>query len=78
MTVGLLVSEILEYGYKSERGRAAIESINAIRGRFRIFNDNFFYVLSSFIYEPIRWIARFGGRQMYDHGRLALVLLLGC
>ncbi len=78
MTIGLLVSEILEYGYKSERGRAAIESINAIRGRFRISNDDFFYVLSSFVYEPIRWIARVGWRQMFDHERLALVLLLGC
>jgi hypothetical protein len=78
MTIGLLASEILEYGYKNERGRAAIESINAIRGLFRIANDDFYYVLFSFIYEPIRWIARFGWRQMYDHEHLALVLLLGC
>jgi hypothetical protein len=66
------VSEILEYGYESERGRATIERINAIHGRFRISNDDFFYVLSSFIYEPIRWIARFGWSPMYEHERLAL------
>ncbi|MGH8502162.1 MAG: oxygenase MpaB family protein [Gammaproteobacteria bacterium] len=68
----LLVSEILEHGYESERGRAAIERINAIHGRFRIANDDFLYVLSSFIYEPIRWIARFAWRPMQERERLAL------
>jgi hypothetical protein len=68
----LLVSEILEYGHESGRGRAAIERINAIHGRVRISNDDFLYVLSSFIYEPIRWIARFGWRPMQQHERLAL------
>lgn len=68
----LLVSEILEHGYESERGRAAIERINALHGRFRISNDDFLYVLSSFIYEPIRWISRFGWRPLHEHERLAL------
>lgn len=68
----LLVSEILEYGYDSERGSAAIERINALHGRFRISNDDFLYVLSSFIYEPIRWIARFGWRPLQEYERLAL------
>jgi hypothetical protein len=66
------VSEITEHGYDNERGRAAIERINALHGRFRISNGDFLYVLSSFIYEPIRWIARFAWRPMREHERLAL------
>ncbi len=66
----LLVSEILEHGYDSERGGAAIERINAIHGRMRISNDDFLYVLSSFVYEPIRWIARFSWRPLNE--RVAL------
>jgi hypothetical protein len=68
----LLGREILEHGYESERGRATIERVNAIHGRFRISNYDFLDVLSSFIYEPIRWIARFGWRSMHEHERLAL------
>ena len=68
----LLVSEILENGYASERGRAAIARINVIHGRFRISNDDFLYVLSSFIYEPIRWIGRFGWRPLNERECLAL------
>lgn len=68
----LLVSEILEHGYDSERGSAAIGRINAIHGRFRISNDDFLYVLSSFIYEPIRWIARFGWRPLNERECVAL------
>ncbi|MGQ0657772.1 MAG: oxygenase MpaB family protein [Chromatiales bacterium] len=68
----LLVSEILEHGYDSGRGRAAIERINAIHARFRISNEDFLYVLSGFIYEPIRWIARFGWRPLNERERVAL------
>lgn len=61
----LLVSEIMEHGYDSERGRAAIARINALHGRFPIRNDDFRYVLSTFVFEPIRWNARFGWRRLH-------------
>jgi hypothetical protein len=60
----LLLSEIVEHGYDSERGRAAISRINQIHGRFAISNADFLYVLSTLIFEPIRWNARFGWRPM--------------
>ncbi|MBE2257734.1 MAG: DUF2236 domain-containing protein [Candidatus Accumulibacter sp.] len=60
----LLVSEIIEHGCDSPRGSRAIARINALHGRFRIANDDFLYVLSSFVFEPIRWNARFGWRRM--------------
>jgi len=66
----LIVSEIIEYGYDSERGRRAIARMNAIHARFKIANGDFLYVLSTFVLEPIRWNAKFGWRVMNDTERL--------
>jgi hypothetical protein len=68
----LIMSQIYEFGYDSERGRQALERMNSIHGRFKIANDDFRYVLSTFIFEPIRWIDRFGWRRMVKQERLAL------
>lgn len=68
----LIMSQIYEYGYDSERGRAALARMNSIHGRFKIANDDFRYVLSTFILEPMRWIDRFGWRRMVEHERQAL------
>lgn len=68
----IIVSELMEHGYESERGRGAIERMNAIHGRFRISNADYLYVLSCFIFEPIRWMDRFGWRRMIEAERLAL------
>ena len=66
----IIVSEMLEHGYDSERGRRALERMNRIHGRFAIDNEDLLYVLSTFIYEPIRWNARFGWREMCEQERL--------
>lgn len=68
----LIMSQIYEYGYDSERGRAALARMNSIHGRFKIANDDFRYVLSTFILEPIRWIDRFGWRRMVEQERQGL------
>src|SRR5436190_21313643 len=34
----ILISEIVDWGYDSERGRRAIDRINALHGRFQIAN----------------------------------------
>jgi ER-bound oxygenase mpaB/B'/Rubber oxygenase, catalytic domain len=67
----ILVSAILQYGYDSERGRAALRRMNQIHGRFAISNEDFLYVLSSFVFEPIRWNERFGWRRLVEAERLA-------
>jgi hypothetical protein len=67
----LLLSEVLEYGYDSERGRAALRRINRIHSRFDITNADYLYVLSTFVFEPIRWIDRFGWRPLSSNERLA-------
>ena len=68
----IIVNEMMEYGYDSDRGRRALERMNHIHERFRIANSDFLYVLTTFIYEPIRWNARFGWRPMVANERLAL------
>lgn len=67
----LIVSELMEWGYDSERGRRALRRMNQLHGRFTIANDDFLYVLSTFIYEPIRWNHRWGWRRMSDHEKRA-------
>jgi hypothetical protein len=67
----LILSEILEHGYDSERGRAALRRMNRLHGRFDISNDDFLYVLSTFVFEPIRWNARFGWRAMVEQEKQA-------
>ena len=60
----LILSTIVEAGYDTEAGKRAIRQMNRIHGRFEIANDDFLYVLSSFVFEPIRWNARFGWRPL--------------
>lgn len=67
----LIVSELMEWGYDSDRGKRALRRMNQLHGRFAIANDDFRYVLSTFVYEPIRWNARFGWRPLCDQERLA-------
>jgi hypothetical protein len=68
----IIVSELMEWGYTSERGQRALARMNEIHARFAITNDKFLYVLSTFVYEPIRWNARFGWRVMCEKERLAM------
>lgn len=69
---GITIAEILKWGYDSDRGKEAIHRMNQIHGRFQITNEDFLYVLSTFIYDPIRWIERFGWRPLCDRERLAI------
>src|SRR5919108_262387 len=40
----IIVSMLMERGYDSERGRAALRRMNQLHGRFTIANDDFLYV----------------------------------
>jgi hypothetical protein len=67
----LILSTIAEAGYSSEEGKRAIRRMNRIHGRFEITNDDFLYVLSTFVFEPIRWNERFGWRPLVEQERVA-------
>ncbi len=66
----IIVSELLEWGYESERGKRALRRMNQLHGRFAIANEDFLYVLSTFIFEPIHWNERFGWRLLCAQERL--------
>ena len=58
----ILVAEMCEWGYEDGRGREALERMNWAHRHYKIPNDDYLYVLSTFIFEPIRWIDAFGWR----------------
>lgn len=60
----LLISQWVEHGYDSDEGRHAIRRMNQIHHHFQISNDDYLYVLSTFMLEPIRWMRRFAWRPM--------------
>jgi hypothetical protein len=67
----IIVSALIEHGYDSDHGRRALERMNALHGRFAIANADFLYVLSTFVFEPIRWNERFGWRPLCENERAA-------
>jgi len=67
----LILSEMLEEGLDSERGRTALRRMNRLHGAYAISNEDFLYVLSTFVFEPIRWNERFGWRRLSEKERLA-------
>lgn len=66
----ILIAEMCEWGYETGRGKAALERMNWAHGHFKIANDDYLYVLSTFVFEPIRWIDRFGWRRLCSNERL--------
>lgn len=67
----LLMAELLEHGYDSERGRESLRMVNRMHGQYDISNDDMLYVLTTFIYEPIEWIDTYGWRRLHPKERLA-------
>ena len=61
---GLMVAELLRHGPDSAAGQAVIARMNRIHGTYAISNDDFLYVLSTFVAEPIRWLQRYGWRPL--------------
>lgn len=67
----LLMAELLEHGYDSERGRESLRTVNRMHGQYEISNDDMLYVLTTFVYEPIEWIDTYGWRRLHPKERLA-------
>ena len=68
----LLLEEILEHSLTHERGRAAVRRINQMHGHYDISDDDFRYVLATFVVMPRRWIDAYGYRPLTDHEVTAL------
>jgi len=61
---GLIVAELLRHGPTSPAGLAVIARMNRIHAAFAIDGRDYLYVLSTFVCEPIRWLARYGWRAL--------------
>ena len=61
-----IIHAMLEHGYSSPRGGAALDAMNRIHARFAIENEDHLYVLSTLVLEPIRWASDFGWRAFTE------------
>lgn len=67
----LMLAGIAEKGYDSDYGRTVIATMNRLHGRWNIKNEDMLYVLSTFVFEPIRWHEKYGWRKPTHHENLA-------
>jgi hypothetical protein len=67
----IILMNILKDGYSSEHATRMLARMNEVHARFRIRQDDFLYILTVVMFEPIRWNARFGWRLMTDVERLS-------
>ena len=63
----MLIAQFMEAGWEQDLGHRAIERMNAIHARYRIRNDDFLFVLWTFIDFPMVWMASFGWRAFSAH-----------
>ncbi|KAF0960278.1 oxygenase MpaB family protein [Rhodococcus sp. T7] len=68
----LLEVPLLE-GFDSSNGKAAMRRINQMHHMYDIPNEDFLYVLSTFVVVPQRWIQDYGWRHLTDDELLASV-----
>ncbi len=67
----LLIAQFIEGGWDDGPGRRSIEQMNHIHAHFRIPNDDFLFVLWTFLDFPLRWTDDFGWRRFTPHEREA-------
>lgn len=67
----LLIGHFVESGWDGDFGRRAIERMNNTHAHYRIANDEFLFVLWTFIEFPMRWTERYGRRRMTAHEKQA-------
>lgn len=56
----ILLSHILEHGYDSPEAKRVFATIRRAHSHYPITQDQYRYVLGTFVMEPIRWNKRFG------------------
>ncbi|MGH7436563.1 MAG: oxygenase MpaB family protein [Polyangiaceae bacterium] len=62
-----ILLEVLRPGLDSEASRTMVGHLNDIHGLYRISNDDFLYTLSTFVFDPPGFIAKWGHRPLTEH-----------
>ena len=70
----LLLNTLLQDGYDGPVGSRALARMNQTHAHFNISNEDYLFVLSTFVLDPIYWIERFGWRKLTDREQHALFL----
>lgn len=68
----IILNEMLEHGTDRPRGKTALRHMNNLHGRYNIPNEDFLYVLSTFVMEPLRWIDKYGWRRLTEKEKQAI------
>lgn len=68
---GLILSTVLEDGFDSATGRAAVRRMNRMHRAYDISDDDLRYVLSTFVTVPIRWLDDVGWRPFGEAEKVA-------
>lgn len=63
----LLIAQYIESGWETDKGRRSIEQMNHIHSFYRIENEDFLFVLWTFLDFPKRWLQDYGWRAMTAH-----------
>lgn len=63
----LILEAVLEHGFDSAQGREAIRRMNGMHRRYEISNEDFVYVLATFVVVPKRWLDDYGWRPYSAH-----------
>lgn len=63
----LLLEAPFVHGFDSEVGKTAIRRINQMHRAYDISNEDFLYVLSTFVVVPKRWLDDYGWRTLSDN-----------
>ncbi|WP_160050285.1 oxygenase MpaB family protein [Nocardiopsis sp. FR4] len=70
----LILNDIMEHGFEPGRGRDALRRMNQMHRSYDISNDDYRYVLSTFVVMPVRWLNDYGygWRRLSDHETAAI------
>jgi hypothetical protein len=61
----IIIREFAEHALDSDRATAGIGRMNALHSHYKIANRDYLYVLSVFVCESMRWIEKYGYRQLH-------------
>jgi hypothetical protein len=61
---GLWMYELIEAGFDTDRGRRVVAGLNRMHARWHIEQEDYRYVLLTFIVVPTRWIDTYGPRRL--------------
>ncbi|NYH53721.1 hypothetical protein HNR06_003310 [Nocardiopsis arvandica] len=56
----LILNNMMRYGFEPGRGRDALRRMNQMHRSYDISNDDYRYVLSTFVVMPVRWLNDYG------------------